>query len=210
MRIEDYKAIRKVGKDLTHKIFKFALCNKDEMIYAAKLLGFWNGRSLVFDSDEEFDIVTDFLIFEKLKQNVPVINRFYDSNPELTDFEQESMKGILNYHSSLFELTNVDSTNNTLVLLDLLDLNHKEYTLMDHGMSQTSPVGLILYSRLLPFQDINMTSGVSFGFEKIYKDNLLSAISMATFKKRNKLTSTELFLLMHKKNQQFGLKIKTM
>jgi hypothetical protein len=40
-----------------------------------------------------------------------------------------------------------------------------------------------------------MTSGVSFGFDKNYKDKLFSSISLATYKKRRKLSSTEMFIL---------------
>ena len=208
MNIEEYRTIRKTGKDLSSKIFKFALLNKDELIYAANLLGFWNGRTLVYGSNEDFDTITDFLIYEKLKHNIPVFKRFYDSNPELTDLEQENMKGILNYHSSLFQITSIHSKANTLELLDLLSANRQEFKLMDVGMSQSTSVGLIFYSRLLPIRDIYMTSGVSFGFDKSYKDKLFSAISLATIKKRKKLTNTELFLLFHQKNQQYGIEVK--
>jgi len=201
MKKEEYRAIRLTGKDLTSKIFKFAFINKDEIIYAANLLGFWNGRALVYDSDEDFDTMTDLLIFEKLKHNIPVFKRFHDSNPELNDMEQENMKGILNFHSSLYEITSIDSAGNTLVLLDLLDPNRKEFKLMDVGLSETTSVGLII-------QDIYMTSGVSFGFDKSYKEQLFSAISLSRFKKRRQLSTTELFLLMYKKNQQFGIKVK--
>ena len=209
MKLSDYKAIRESCKDLTSKIFKFALINKEEIIYAANLLGFWNGKVLVFDSDEDFDIMTDFLIFEKLKPNIPVFKRFHDSNPELNDLEHENMKGILNFHSSLFQITSIDSKANTLVLLDLLSANRQEFKLMDVGMSQSTSVGLIFYSRLLPIQDIYMTSGVSFGFDKSYKDKLFSAISLAAFKKRRKLSSTEMFILMHEKNRQYGIETRT-
>lgn len=209
MKIEEYRTIRETGKDLTSKIFKFALINKDEIIYAANLLGFWNGRALVYDSNEDFDIITDFLIFEKLKHNNPVFKRFYDSKPELNDLEQKNMKGILNFHSSLFQITSIDSKANTLVLLDLLSTNRQEFKLMDVGMSRSTSVGLIFYSRLLPIQEIYMTSGVSFGFDKRYKDKLFSAISLATLKRRKKLTSTELFLLFHQKNRQYGIRTKT-
>ena len=152
--------------------------------------------------------MTDLLIFEKLKHNIPVFKRFHDSNPELNDMEQENMKGILNFHSSLYEITSIDSAGNTLVLLDLLDPNRKEFKLMDVGLSETTSVGLIIYTRLLPIQDIYMTSGVSFGFDKSYKEQLFSAISLSRFKKRRQLSTTELFLLMYKKNQQFGIKVK--
>lgn len=209
MNIEEYRTIRETGKDLTSKIFKFALINKDEIIYAANLLGFWNGRALVYGSNEDFDTIADFLIFEKLKHNIPVFRRFHNSNPELTDLEQENMKGILNYHSSLFQITSIDSKANTLALLDLLSANRQEFKLMDVGMSKSTSVGLIFYSRLLPIQDIYMTSGVSFGFDKSYKDKLFSAISLATLKKRRKLTSTEMFILMHEKNRQYGIETRT-
>ena len=154
MKKEEYRAIRLTGKDLTSKIFKFAFINKDEIIYAANLLGFWNGRALVYDSDEDFDTMTDLLIFEKLKHNIPVFKRFHDSNPELNDMEQENMKGILNFHSSLYEITSIDSAGNTLVLLDLLDPNRKEFKLMDVGLSETTSVGLIISGYLYDFRSI--------------------------------------------------------
>lgn len=209
MKIEDYRIIRETGKDLTSKIFKFALLNKDEMIYAANLLGFWNGRAIVCDSNEDFDTITDFLIFERLNQKPPVYKRFHDSNPELTNLEKDNMKGILNFHSSLFQITSIDSKAKTLVLLDLLSIDRHEYILMDVGMSQSISVGLIFYSRLLPIQDIYMTSGVSFGFDKSYKEKLFSAISLATYKKRRKLSSTEMFIMMHEKNRQYGIETRT-
>lgn len=211
MKVEDYRAIRQTGKDLTSKIFKFAIDNnKEELTHAAKLLGFWSDHKLIFDSDEEFDVLTEFLIFEKFNQNIPVVKRFYNSNPELTYLEKENMKGILNYYASIFEIKSIDSSKNTAVLIDLLDPNRKEFILMDIGLSQTSVVGLIFYSRLLPIEDIYMTSGVSFGFENCYKDKLLATISLAGFKKRNKLNTTEMFVLMNKKHQHFGLKIKSL
>ena len=163
----------------------------------------------VFDSDEEIDTLTEFLIFEKFNKNTPMVSRFYKSNSELPDLETENMKGMLNFHASLFEVQGVDSNSNTLVLVDLLDSNRKEFTLMDIGLSHTSHAGLIFYTRLLPIEDIYMTSGVSFGFENNFKDKLLGVISLAGFKKRNKLTTTEMFIMMYKKYQQFGMNIKT-
>ena len=210
MKEIEYKLIRKTGKDLTSKIFKFGLGKKEEFIYAAKLLGFWNNNKLEFESDQEFDVLTEFFIFEKIKQNISIVERFSNSNPELTDLEKENMKGILNFHCSLFEIKAVDPKNNTLILSDLLDDNHSEYNLIDINLSHSSPFGLISYLRLLPLKDCYMTSGVTFPFGKSYKNKLLAAISMATFKKRTKLTTTEMFILMQKKHQQFGVKVRTM
>jgi len=210
MKLRDYRAIREEGKKLGSKIFKFAVDNtKQELISAAKLLGFWDGKMMVFDSEHDSETLMDFIVFEKATQNAPVFKRFHMTNPELNDLQQENMNGIFNNYPSLFEIKSIDSMGNTLVLVDLLDDSRKEYSLMDIGMSNTAPPGFILFTRLIPIRDVNMTSGASFGFEKISKDKLLSAISLALLKKRRKLTGTELFILIHEKNRQYGVETRT-
>ncbi|HZK94803.1 MAG TPA: hypothetical protein VFC67_11390 [Prolixibacteraceae bacterium] len=210
MKLTDYRAIREAGKKIGGDILKYAVeSNKQELITAAKLLGFWNGKMMVFDAESDSETLMDFMVFEKITSNFPAYKRFQMSNPKLDDLQQENMNGILNNYPSLFEIKSIDSIGNILILEDLLDANRKEYMLMDIGMSKTASIGFILYARLIPIRDINMTSGVSFGFEKIYKDKLLSAISLAAFKKRRKLTSAETFILMHEKNRQFGLETRT-
>ena len=141
---------------------------------------------MVFDSETDSETMMDLLVFEKVTSNAPACKRFQLSNPKLNALQQEHIDGILNNYSSLFEVISIDSIGNTLVLEDLLDANRKEYVLMDIGLSKTARLGFIFYTRLIPIRDINMTSGVSFIFERIYKDKLLSAISLAAFKKRRK------------------------
>lgn len=210
MRITDYRAIRESGKEIGGEIFKYAIdSNKHDLISAAKLLGFWDGKMMVFDSENDSETLMDFIVFEKFTSNLPAYKRFQMSNPNLNDLQLENMNGILNNYSSIFEVKSIDLIGNTLVLEDLLDASRKEYVLMDIGMSKTARSGLILYNRLIPLRDINMTSGVSFIFEKIYKDKLLSAISLAAFKKRRKLTSSEMFILMNERNRQWGMETRT-
>ena len=67
--------------------------------------------------------------------------------------------------------------------------------------------GLVFYFRLLPIRDINITSGVSFGFDPSVKDRILSDISFARFKRKGKLNSTSLFVLAHKKSKQYGINL---
>ena len=210
MKLSDYRAIRESGKELGSKIFKYAVDNnKNEMISTAKLLGLWNGKMFIFESENDSNALMDFLVFEKPTQNTPAFKRFHMSNPGLNDVQQEQINGMYHNFSSLFEVKSIDRMGNTLVLADLLDNNRKEYLLMDIGMSKTAPVGFVMFTRLIPIRDINMTSGVSFGFENKYKDKLLSAISLATFQKRRKLNSNEIYVLMHNKNRQFGMETRT-
>lgn len=210
MQIGEYKALRESGKELSSKIFNYSVeSNKQEIISAAKLLGFWDGKMMVFNRESDSETLMDFMVFEKATQNVPAYQRFYRTDPKLDGLQQENMKGMLNFYSSLFEIKSIDPIGNTIVLEDLLDAGQEEYQLMDIGMSKTAPVGFILFTRLIPIRYIHMTSGVSFGFERIYRDKLFSTISLAEFKKRRKLTSTELYILIHEKNRQFGVETRT-
>jgi hypothetical protein len=210
MKLSDYRAIRESGKKIGSDIFNYAVdSNKNDLITAAKLLGFWNGKAMVFDSENDSETMMDLLVFEKLTSNAPACKRFQLSNPKLNNLQLENLNGILNNYSSLFEVKGIDSIGNTLVLEDLLDASRKEYVLMDIGMSKTVRPGFIFYTRLIPIRDINMTSGVSFIFENIYKDKLLSVISLAALKKRRKLSATEMYVLIHEKKRQYGMATRT-
>ena len=207
MIIEEYKNIRNAEKDFAYKVLDFKKDNREEVIYAGKLLGFWDGQAMVFDSDDESDVLMDFLIYERNKQGEKLIDKFYDSETELDDIEEEILEGMVSYHSSLFEIVNINKESCILTLIDLFDKNHKEFKLIDLGLSQTCIIGLVFYYRLLPIRDINMTSGVSFGFDSSVKDRIFSDISFARFKRKGKLNSTDLFILTHKKSKKYGINI---
>jgi len=210
MKIKEYKAIRESGMELSGMIFKYAVeNNKQVIISTAKLLGFWDGKIMVFESENDSETLMDFMVFEKSVQNDAAYQRFYNTAPKLDDLQQVNMNGILNFHSSIFEVKSIDSKECTIVLEDLMDANQIEYILMDIGMSKTAHAGFVLFTRLIPIRDVNMTSGVSFGFEKSNRDKLLSALSLAEFKKRRKLTKTELYILMNEKNKQYGVETRT-
>ena len=209
MKIKEYKAIRESGMELSGMIFNYAAENKQAIISSAKILGFWDGKSMVFQSDSDSETMMDFMVFEKSTQNDPAYQRFYRTDPKLDVLQQENMNGILHFHSSLFEVKSIDPIGCTIVLEDILNASGKEYQLMDIGMSKTIHTGFVLFTRLIPIRDVHMTSGVSFGFDKSDKGKLLSAISMAEFKKRRKLSKTELYILFHEKNRQYGVETRT-
>ena len=209
MKIDEYKAIRESGQEVLDMIFKYAAeNNKQAIISSAKLLGFRDGKRMVFASENDSETLMDFMVFEKSTQNDAAYQRFYRSCPTLDELQQVNMNGILHFYSSVFEVKSIDHKGYTIVLGDLMDAG-REYQLIDIEMSKTVPAGFIIFTRLIPINDVNMTSGVGFGFNRIDKDKLLSAISLAEFKHRRKLTKTELFILMHEKNRQYGVETRT-
>ncbi len=80
MQLKEYKAIRESGKELGSEIFKFITENhKNDLMAAAKLLGFWNGKIMVFEKEMDVEILMDFMVFEKTTSNVPAFKRYFDS-----------------------------------------------------------------------------------------------------------------------------------
>lgn len=207
MKIDDYKKIRNIGKDLAYKILNSGNNSRNDMIYAGKVLGLWDGQVMNFDSEEESDILMDFLLYERSKNRKKLIDKFYDSNVILTDEEEEVLESMVNYHSSLFEIISINIEQCFLTVIDLLDKNKTEYKIMDIGFSQTAVTGIVFYSRLLPVRKLFMTSGVSFGFDKSMKNKILSDISFSKLKRNKKLNSTDLFVLAHKRNKLYGSEI---
>lgn len=210
MELSEYKAIREAGIELGEEIFKLSTSVfKYDIIIAAKLLGMWDGKMMVFKDENDTDALMDFMVFEKPAGRATACQRFYDSKPELTELQQENLNGMLHFHSSLFEVKHIDSANYTMLFVDVLDQNKKEYLLMDVGLSRTAMVSLLIYMRLIPIRGEYITSGLGFVFDHELKEKLLSTISLTSFKKRRKLTSTELFLLFYEKNRQYGLSTRT-
>lgn len=206
MELSEYKAIREAGIELGQEIFKLSTSVfKNDIIIAAKLLGMWDGKMVVFEDEGDTDALMDLMVFEKLTNHATACQMFYDGKPQLSDLQQENLNGMLQFHSSLFEVKHIDSTSHTLVFVDVLDKDNKEYLLMDVGLSRTATVGILIFTRLIPILGENITSGLGFVFDNSIKEKLLSAVSLASFKKRRKLTSTELFILFHEKKRRYGL-----
>ena len=210
MTIDEYKRIRNVTTDLAYKILYSKKDTRDEMIYAGKLLDFWDGQIMVFDNEDESDVLMDFLIYEKTTKGIKLIDSFYDSDIHIDDLEEEILEGMINYHSSLFEIRTIDRITCTLKLSDLFDRSHKEYKLIDLGFSQTGQVGLVFYSRLIPIRGINMTSGVTFVFNGSLKNRILRDFSFQRFKRKVNANSSDLFVFALKKSKQYGLSTKKM
>jgi hypothetical protein len=207
MNIKDYLEYRETGKKLVYKILDSN--KREDMIFAGKFLGFWDGHAMVFDKDEESNVLMEFAIFEKNRHGKRLVDIFYDSDITLNDIEEELLQGQVECYSSLFEIVNIDGSRYEIKLADLLNNEYPDFTLMDIGLSRTAQTGSLIYTRLIPVKDIHMTSGVSFAFLPGVKDRLLNDISNEKFRKRRKLNSADMFLLMFRKSNIYGIDVIT-
>jgi len=209
MHKEQYIKIREAGRILSEKIFPEGAKNKIE--YAAKKLDLWSNerKTLMFDDESDMEAFAEYLIYQPDKKGTTVLDNFYESDIELSDFEEDYLEGMVDSYASLFAIQEVDADNATLILKDELDKDAKVYSLMDINLSQTAKPDILIYTRLLPIEDVFISSGLSFIYHPQYKTNMMNHISSLRFRKRRKLTSSDLFILCYKKNNEYGMAMET-
>lgn len=206
MTHQEYQEIRNTFLNLNYKITKSA--ERSTIMYFGKQLGFWQNNVLVMDSDNDSNVLFDLMIYEKGRLGRRLIDEFYDSDVELNDLEEEILEGQVNACFSLFQMVSVDKARGELRLKDVLNPESPEVILMELSLSQSDYKDILIFTRLVPIRGVYMSSGMAFIFPHFFKEQLLNDISLAKFKKRTKLNSSELFQLAYRKNKVFGISIE--
>lgn len=143
---------------------------------AGNKLGFLVGDIMNFETDVESDAFMDYLLYEKNGRNNTLIDRYsLLEDEELTDNEELLLSGMANNYLSLFEVKQGHASHGTVELIDLI--SGEKYIMIDIGMSQSPPVGCLLFTRLIPIGNVNMTSGMLFIFHPDKKDRLLDKLT---------------------------------
>lgn len=165
--LKEYKDYRLAGINLMTKLtdFIFNLRKDERVMQAGKLLNIVDKDTLLLlHSESERDFLLDFLIFDynfdSLKSN---IETYISLNSAQNDIEQELFKAILKSYTSLFRIISINKSDCKLYLYDILNAV-SEIPLIDINMSKSSQPGMIFFTRLIPLENFNMTSGMSFGF----------------------------------------------
>jgi hypothetical protein len=112
---------------------------------------------------------------------------------------------MVNANISIFEVNDVDASEDACRIFVTDLLNAGSYELINRGLATTASQGVILGMRLIEIANgVHMTSGASFAFDAAHKNKLLNDYSHQKFKARRKLTSEELFLFLYSKSSIYG------
>jgi len=184
---------------------------------AAKKLGLFYDNTLIIDNDDESNVLMDYVLYEKNGMPNRVVDRFYKLfGNKIDETRKIILNGMLNNHYSVFEITSINSDLYTLQLFDLI--GKQTYALMDIGFSTTAKVGAILATRLIPTENINITSGQSSVFQEEKRVRLLADISKKNknrprkrsikikSRKSDRKTLQEVVFILNKK---YGIQILT-
>ena len=161
--IKRYIQIRNISKELNSKIIKNGF-NRNIIMKAAGLLGIaGKNDSVTFASEAESDVLTDFVIYERISGSRSVVETYQEKIVGINNIEKIILEAFTSSYTSLFKIIAVSEPEKTLLISDIL--NKKDnLKLIDINFSETSKPGMLLFTRLVPFNKFNMTSGISFIF----------------------------------------------
>ncbi|MGQ9723449.1 MAG: hypothetical protein ACUVXA_19260 [Candidatus Jordarchaeum sp.] len=169
--VEKYVRYREASKKLFDKIMKRTL-SKKALNESGKLLGILQGDTFIFLNENDTDVLMDFALNEYKSNNKNAIEIYRKRIGGENNVEKEILDALLSSYTSLFKVVSVSASESTLVLNDLL--NEKEnINIIDINFSRTAVPNLLIFIRLIPFKDFNMTSGISLVFPASTKDFFL-------------------------------------
>lgn len=170
--IENYKTYRKIGQSLKNKIMESYL-DHEALMKSATQLGMVQGKAIIFDRDDETSVLMDFALHEYRMNNKTYIDVYREKIGWHNKIEEDILTAFRSAYTSLFKIESISKSENMLFLNDLL--NKKDnIKLIDIGLSITGIPGLILFFRLVPLKNFNMTSGASFIFPCEWEKYLLN------------------------------------
>lgn len=209
MRTKEYKKLRTARKELASKILFWKEDKIKRTIYAGKKLDMLEGKTLVFNSEEDSSFLMDFILYEESYDGNRLIDLFYDSEEEVAEIEEELLEGMVEAYFSFFKMKSFDYENNLIELIDLLNPKRPSIRIMDIGFVRSASENLLIFTRLAPIKGIYMTTGASFVFAEEAEKRLLKELSLEKFKKGVKFSSADLFSFAYKRSIKYGIEVTT-
>ena len=202
-KINQYKEYRSTGIKLNEKILHTV--DKNELMTAAKLLGMFEGNTIVFESNTEAEFLYDFVLNEVIDQNKSVVERYKERNNGASDIEKEILEALGSSYTSLYKVVSVSSETNTLEVKDLLNESDKLITITDLSFSQTAKPNLIIFTRLISLPQFTIASGANFLFSENHETYLLRQYKKQMKKAPGKNEAAKRFIVFFQLNRRDGL-----
>lgn len=204
--IKKYKEYRKSGMKLNHKIMDACLA-RDVVMASAELLGILHGETLIFESEDESSVLMDFALNDYKVDNQNTVKLYRDTIGWKNDIEKELLDAHLASYTSLFKVTSISKKECTLLLNDLLT-KEDDIQLIDINFSRSALPGILLFTRLIPLKDFNMTSGVSFAFPGHVEQHLLRGYEALSKKVKSDDEAVKRFVSFYNLSKTKGIEVQ--
>lgn len=204
--LEKYPVYREIGMKLNYKILD-SYINTETLMKSAKLLGIPRKNDIfLYETEDEMGILMEFTMYEQMKNNKNAIEIYRDKSGEQSRIEKTILDAMLHSYTSLFRVISSSESENIALLYDVL--NKKDnIKLTDINLSKTVVPGLLLFIRLVPFKDFNMTSGFSFVFQGYLEEYLLKRYEKISKKVESDRDSIKRFVSFFRLNKEDGMEV---
>lgn len=204
--LKKYKTYRKVGMNLNHKMMDKCL-DRDTLNKSAKLLGIIQKGKFVFDNEDETSVLMDFALNDYRFVNKNVVEKYSEKYGWKNTIEKNIFNALSSSYTSLFKITSISRSNNTLILKDILN-KKDDITVIDIAFSNTiSHRNYLLFTRILPFRDFNMTSGVSFIFHSNMENYLIKQYKKKITKIKSNDEAVKRFVSFYQLNKKHDIDV---
>jgi hypothetical protein len=181
--------------------------DRDVLIKSARLLGIARGETLIFESEEETNVLMDFALHDYRFNKQNTIEIYREKIGSENEVEKEILDAFISSYTSLFKIISISEDENSLILSDLL--NEKDnIKLIDIALSITATPGLLVFIRLIPFKDFNMSTGISFAFPSNSENYLLRRYKILSKKVKSGSDSIRRFVSFYKLSKTQGIEVR--
>lgn len=152
--VSRYQRLRavKLGDKLARRL------SKDDLHAGARKLGMLHRGTLVFDSEDQMPVLMDYCIYDVFRNGQNAVAQYLAAFPDSAGDEALCLQAM---QRATYSLLTVESVERELGII-VQDLRTGESTLVvDMGLSVTALPGLVLATRLLPFDGLTMTGGAA-------------------------------------------------
>jgi hypothetical protein len=204
--IEEYKKYRKISKELNNKIMDKCL-DPDVFKKSARLLGAARGDTLILDSEDELDILMDFALREYKVNKQTTVEIYREKIGGENETEKEILDAFVTSYTSLFKIISISKAEKSLILEDIL--NKKDsIKIIDRALSKSAIPGVLVFIRIVPFKDFNMSAGILFAFYGELEKDILKKYKMLSKKVRSDSDSVKRFVSFYKLSKTEGIEVR--
>lgn len=204
--VRKYKNYREVGRELHEKIMQTCL-DRAVLLKAARLLGIARGDTLILENEEEVGTLMDFTLHDYKVKNKNTIEIYKEKAVSLNETEKEILEALLLSYTSLFKIVSVSKKENSLLLSDLLN-KKDDIKLIDIAFSKHAVLGLLLFTRLVPFKDFNMTTGAVMAFPGNLEDYIIKNYKKLSRKVPSDNEAIKRYVTFFKLSKTHGIEVR--
>ena len=155
--VNRYKQFRQITRKLHSDLP--AYLSKKAFNICGKKLGIMRRDTLVFNNEQDMAVLMDYCLYDYREDGYNAVSRHLAESKIGTDTDEYKVLRAMS--ESFYTLVRVEDVLPGVGVHANDLLGDRQFLLIDMGFSETAEQGVVIATRLLPFEDFVMTSGAA-------------------------------------------------